>query len=130
MTERRYRPWHPVTVRADNAPPLSDLEIRKGDCVALQALAAGIANEDQQKQALSAILHICGLTQMAWMPAEHGGERDTSFAAGKQHVGFQIKKLITHSLSILTGEHDERHEHERRTGRPADDRNAERARPE
>lgn len=129
MSEKHYRPWHPVSVRPDNDQPRSDLEIRKADCVALQALAAGVANEDQQKRALGAIFHICGMHQMAWMPAEHGGERDSCFAAGKQHVGFQIKKLISHSLSILTGETNERPAHDRSTGKPADDRNAARAKP-
>ncbi|WP_040456271.1 hypothetical protein [Hoeflea sp. 108] len=129
MTHKHYRPWHPLTVRPDNEMPRNDLEIRKADCAALQALAAGIANEDQQKRALGAILHICGLHQPAWMPAEHGGERDSSFAAGKQHVGFQIRKLITHSLSILTGESNDRPAHDHRSGKPADERNACRAKP-
>lgn len=128
MSQKPYRPWHPVTVRTDNEMPRSDLEIRKADCAALQALAAGIANEEQQKRALGAVLHICGLHQPSWMPSEHGGERDSSFAAGKQHVGFQIRKLISHSLSILTGESNDRPAHDRRTGKPADDRNADRAR--
>ena len=129
MSQKTYRPWHPVTVRPDNEMPRTDLEIRKTDCVALQALAAGVANEDQQKRALGAILHICGIHQPSWMPAEHGGERDSNFAAGKQHVGFQIKKLITYSLSILTGETNARPDHDRRTGKPADERNADRAKP-
>ena len=126
--ERVYRPWHPVTVRSDNEQPRTDLEVRKADCVAIQAVANGVANEDQQKRALAAIMHICGVNQMAWMPQEHGGERDTSFAAGKQHVGFQLRKLISHSLSILTGEEDGRVRHDKRTGKPADERNADRAR--
>ena len=128
MSQKPYRPWHPVTVRSDNEMPRTDLEIRKADCAALQALAAGIANEEQQKRALGAVLHICGIHQPAWMPSEHGGERDSCFAAGKQHVGFQIRKLITHSLSILTGESHDRPAHDRRTGKPVDERNADRAR--
>lgn len=129
MSQKLYRPWHPVTVRPDNEMPRNDLEIRRTDCVALQALAAGVANEDQQKRALGAILQICGIHQPSWMPAEHGGARESDFAAGKQHVGFQIKKLISHSLSILTGETNDRPVHDRRTGKPADERNADRAKP-
>lgn len=104
MKKPHYRPWLPVQVRADNELPANDLEIRKADCVALQAVATGTASEDQQKRAFAAILHICGIGGLAWMPAEHGGERDTAFAAGKQHVGHQLRKLTTISLSILTGE--------------------------
>lgn len=68
----------------------------------------------------------CDMTAAAM--AHLFGERDSSFAAGKQHVGFQIRKLISHSLSILTGESNDRPAHDRRTGKPADDRNADRAR--
>lgn len=111
MTDRRYRPWHPVKVRMDNAIPLgslTDLEIRKADCVALQAIYAGVATEEQQKRAFAAFLHICGVGNLAWMPDEHGGERDTTFAAGKQFVGLQLRKLVTHPLDILTGERQEK----------------------
>ncbi|MGE8105157.1 hypothetical protein ACQKP1_15870 [Allorhizobium sp. NPDC080224] len=104
MKKPRYRPWLPVTVRSDNELPANDLEIRKADCVAIQAVATGTANEDQQKRAFAAILHISGLGGLAWMPHEHGGDRDTTFAAGKQHVGHQLRKLTSFSLSILTGE--------------------------
>ncbi|PJR16805.1 hypothetical protein [Sinorhizobium meliloti] len=128
MAERRpYRPWHPVTVRSDNEQPISDLEIRKADCVAIQAVSKGIANAEQQKRAVAAVLHICGINNLAWMPEEHGGERDTTFAAGKQHIGHQLRKLMTHSISILAGEKNDGRKHDRRSGRPEDDRNADRA---
>jgi hypothetical protein len=118
MSSRRYRPWLPVTVRDDNDMPEDNTQIRKSDCVAIQAVANGAANEDQQKRAWAAILFICGTNDLAWMPEEHGGERDTSFAAGKQHVGHQLRKLAAFSLSILTGERDDRRKHtERRDGR-------------
>ena len=119
MINRRYRPWLPVEVRPDNEMPESNRQIRKADCVAIQAVAAGVANEDQQKRAFAAILHICGANDLAWMPEEHGGDRDTAFAAGKQHIGFQLKKLATVSLSILTGENDGRRERTDQSGRSA-----------
>lgn len=114
MSNRRYRPWLPVEVRPDNEMPESNRQIRKADCVAIQAIAAGVANEDQQKRAFAAILHICGTNDLAWMPEEHGGDRDTAFAAGKQHIGFQLRKLATVSLSILTGENNGRREQSER----------------
>jgi hypothetical protein len=126
-TKRAYRPWHPVQVRPDNRAPENNLEIRKADCVALQALAAGVASEDQQKRAWAAILFISGLNDMVWMPEELGGERDSTFAAGKQHVGFQLRKLVTFPLNLLTGEKHDGREHDRSSGRPADERNALRA---
>jgi hypothetical protein len=127
MADRKYRPWFPVQVLADNEPPASNLQIRKADAVALQAIASGTANEEQQKRAFAAILHISGAGDLAWMPEEHGGERDSTFAAGKQFVGLQLKKLTTISLSILTGEANDRPAHNRATGKPGDNRNASRA---
>jgi hypothetical protein len=123
-----YRPWLPVKVRPDNDVPINNLEIRKCDAVAIHAVANGTANEGQQKMAMAAILHICGINDLAWMPEEHGGERDSAFAAGKQFVGHQLRKITTISLSVLTGDDDGRRDHDRRTGKPADDRNASRAR--
>lgn len=123
----RYRPWLPVTVRRDNNPPLNDLEIRKCDCVAIQAVANGHASEDQQKTAMAAILHICGINDSEYLPAEHGGERDSAFKSGKRHVALQIRKILSNSISVLTGEANDRPSHDRRTGKPADDRNAVRA---
>lgn len=108
MTERRFRPWLPVAVRADNERPLTSLEIRKADCVALQAVASGTASEEQQKRAIATVMHISGVADMAWLPEEHGGERDTAFAAGKQFVGHQIRKLVSHPLDVLTGERQEK----------------------
>lgn len=129
MAEKgHYRPWFPVRVRPDNSPPLNDLEIRKCDCVAIQAVASGSASAEQQKTAMAAIMHICGLNDSEYLPAEHGGERDSAFKSGKRHVALQLRKILSHSLSVLTGETNDRPVHDRRTGRPADDRNTVRAR--
>ncbi|KRB51791.1 hypothetical protein ASE04_09680 [Rhizobium sp. Root708] len=106
MAKRAYRPWYPVKVNADNSQPAHDLEIRKADCVALQAFAAGIATEDQQKRAFAAIQHICGANDLEYLPAEHGGERDSAFKSGKRHIALQLRKLVSFPLDLLTGEKD------------------------
>ncbi|WP_234842777.1 hypothetical protein [Sinorhizobium meliloti] len=95
--------------------------------MAIQAVSKGVASAEQQQRAIAAILHVCGINNLAWMPEEHGGERDTTFAAGKQHIGLQLRKLMTYSISILTGEKHDGPKHDKRTGKPADDRNADRA---
>jgi hypothetical protein len=103
----KYRPWMPVKVRGDNQAPANDLEIRKADCIALQALSKGIANEEQQIRAFAAILHVCGVNDLEFLPHEHGGERDSAFKSGKRHVGMQLRKLVSFPLNLLTGEkHD------------------------
>lgn len=76
--------------------------------MAIQAVYSGTANEEQQQRAFAAILHMSGIGNLAWMPDEHGGERDTTFAAGKQFLGHQLKKLVSHPLDILTGERQEK----------------------
>ena len=104
MAKRPYRAWLPVQVRPDNAQPSNDLEIRKADCVALQAVAKGVANEEQQVRAFAAIQHICGVNDLEFLPDEHGGERDSAFKSGKRHIGLQLRKLVSFPLDFLTGE--------------------------
>jgi hypothetical protein len=123
----KYRPWHPVKVNPHNNPVAISSEIRKCDAIALKAMSEGVANEGQQKMAYAAIMHICGTNDLAWMPDEHGGERDSSFAAGKQFVGHQLRKLVSFSISDLTGENHDGRSHDRRTGKPRDERNSGRA---
>ncbi|RVG88675.1 hypothetical protein [Sinorhizobium meliloti] len=125
---RPYRPWLPVTVRDDNEMPANHLEIRKTDCVAIQAIAQGVANEDQQKRGFAAILHICAVNDLEFLPVEHGGERESTFKSGMRHTGMQLRKLVSFPLNLLTGEkNDGRDDHDRRTGKPRDGRNADRA---
>ncbi|NTA34325.1 hypothetical protein G6K96_21575 [Agrobacterium vitis] len=102
--KRPYRPWKPVTVQADNNQPISNLSIRKADAVAIKAVAGGYANEDQQRRAWAALLHMTGANDLPWMPEEHGGARDTDFAAGKAHIGKQFMKIAAVPLEVLTGE--------------------------
>jgi hypothetical protein len=123
----RYRPWHPTKVNKGNDLPIAADEIRRCDAVAIQAVAKGVASEDQQKMALAAIFHVCGINEMDWMPEEHGGDRETSFAAGKRFVGLQLRKITTLPLLHLTGEANVRDRHDRSTGKPADERNSDRA---
>jgi hypothetical protein len=45
-----------------------------------------------------------------------------------RHVGLQLRKLLTHPLDILSGDtNGGRSQHDRSTGKPADGRNADRA---
>lgn len=65
------------------------------DAYALQALAKGIANAGQQAHALDFIINnICKTYDLPYRPDSEGGDRDTSFASGKQFCGMQIVKLL------------------------------------
>lgn len=75
------QPWHPAPY--DEA-----------DTAAIKNLAAGVANDVQQKRALNWIINrLCGTYDQPYRPGE-GGDRDTVFACAKQHVGQQIVKQI------------------------------------
>jgi hypothetical protein len=59
--------------------------------VAIQAVAAGQADEAQQKLALTTIVEmICQTYDLSYSP---DSERDSAFAEGKRFVGLQIAKL-------------------------------------
>lgn len=63
----------------------------EADAMAMKALAAGVANEGQQKMALDWIFNsACGLR--VWPYKE--SERETCIALGRQFVAHQIVSLI------------------------------------
>lgn len=67
--------------------------------VALQALARGEADGQQQKLALDWIIkEAAGAYDMAFWPGIDG-QRNTDFALGRQFVGYQIVKEL--SLSVM-----------------------------
>ena len=71
------QPWHPA--------PYED-----ADTYAIKALAAGVANDGQQKRALAWIINtLCGTYDMSFRPE---GDRETVFAEGKRFVGMQLVK--------------------------------------
>ena len=72
------------------------------DLSAVKALAAGTANEQQQKRALDWILiHVCGTYEMTYRPES---DRDTAFAEGRRFVGLQIVKALHFNLDVLRKE--------------------------
>lgn len=78
-----HQPWHPAPYDQDGA-----------DTMAIKALAAGKANEGQQKRALDWIIKtLCGTYDLSWRPGIDGA-RVTDFAEGKRHVGLQLIKHI------------------------------------
>lgn len=71
---------------------------------AIKALAKGQARPDQQITAMNFIIEeICRTYDLPYRPDELGGERDSSFAAGKQFVGFQLRRIIAQPFEKLVG---------------------------
>ncbi len=80
------QPWHPH--------PWSEK-----DAYAIQAVAKGIANEVQQRQALDWIIRCAGTYDATFFV----GQQDaTNFAEGMRHVGLQIVKLVNLSASAIS----------------------------
>ncbi len=72
------------------------------DAVAIQALMTGKADANQQQRALKWIIEVCsGTYDQSYRPGAQEGERDTTFALGRQFVGQQIVKLTRLNVSKL-----------------------------
>jgi hypothetical protein len=72
----------------------------KADVVAIQALAAGLANQDQQKRALRFIVH--GLCAAYDWPYRPGDVEATHVMLGRQFVGQQIVYLVNANVGAMT----------------------------
>jgi hypothetical protein len=82
----KREPWHPA-------------DYDEYDASAMQALARGEANDQQQRRALSWIVHRAAMADdQSFVP----GQADVSaFIEGRRSVGNQIKKLINLDLAAL-----------------------------
>lgn len=109
----RARAWEPCPVTKETLPVHA----------ALKALRAGTADSYQQELALDWVLYMASaMTEPAFRSDQDGGERETSFALGRQYVGQQIMKMINLPSEIVeqlrngdrTGTRDP-DKHERRT---------------
>lgn len=83
--------------RGKNKPepmPWQLVGLEDQDVMALQALAAGVANAGQQQRALHVITHkIARSHRMSFFPGADG-HRATDFAEGKRFVGNQIDRIL------------------------------------
>ena len=81
-----HQPWLPAHYDKETAE-------------AIKAMAAGVANDGQQKVALDWIIkEACGTYDVDWFP---DSDRNSSFAAGKRWVGQQLVKLVNLPSSAL-----------------------------
>lgn len=68
---------------------------------ALKALAAGNANEGQQRRALDWIIQQAAKTyDVSFSPVS---DRETSFAEGRRFVGLQVVKLLNLPADMIKG---------------------------
>jgi len=77
--------------------PWAPAPYEPADAGALQALSRGECEPHQQTRALKFIVEtLCGTYDLSYRPS---GDRDTTFAEGKRHVGLQIVKLLKLKLN-------------------------------
>jgi|SRR3990170_6339556 len=89
ITPRTPSSWLPVTWDV-------------ADAGAIQALARGDADGDQQRRALRWILvDACQVDEPSYCPGGDEGRRDTDHHEGRRWVGTQIRKLMNVALSRL-----------------------------
>lgn len=80
-------------------PILVTADWDKADASALQAVASGDANEQQQKRALNWIVYkACRFNDLSFRP---GAEDETAFAEGLRFAALQINALLTANLRTL-----------------------------
>ena len=70
-----------------------------GGASAIQALAEGRADADQQQRAIKAIVEgVCATYELSYSP---DSTHDTAFAEGMRHVGMQIVKATKLNMSVI-----------------------------
>ncbi len=69
----------------------------KSEAYAVKSLAAGNANEVQQRTAWDFIMRLTGVRDLEFRP----DERAATFASGKRFVGLQLVKPVTLPASII-----------------------------
>lgn len=98
-----WRPWRPVEV--NNTTVVGPGLLNRADVAAIKATHAGEATPEQQRRAIEAIIgRVACADEISFRADDHGGTRETDFSEGKRYVGLQLRKLITTSLDILTGD--------------------------
>lgn len=80
-------------------PAFEPAKYELADLTAVQAVAAGTANEDQQRRAMKWIIEsACDTYGLGWHP---GGPHEASFVAGRRFSGMQIVKATKINVSAL-----------------------------
>jgi hypothetical protein len=85
-------PLKPPAPRAKKPPVWARCDYKFSDVVAIQAWAAGTANEDQQKRAFDWVLRqACILGEEPFLP---DSDRETTLILGRNFAARQIVKLV------------------------------------
>lgn len=82
-------------MRKPRDPAWKPVDYGYSEVMALKGLAAGTADEAQQKLALDWLIRVaCGAYELSYRSDQDGGERETAFAEGRRFVGLQVVKMV------------------------------------
>lgn len=96
-----------MTKKAPPWAPYTPVDWQLADANALRALAAGTANDDQQRRALHFIINnVCRTYDLSFCPGVDG-DRETAMAEGRRFVGLQIVKLLNIDLNKVRRDNNE-----------------------
>lgn len=88
--------------RRDRSGALDDPLFELADAKALQAVAKGEANADQQKRAIAWIINQgCRTNLCSFHPGGQEGDRATAFAEGRRLPGRHILVLVNTNIETL-----------------------------
>jgi len=90
--------------------PWKPAKYKTSDIAAVQALAAGVANEGQQQQALKWIVEVAAGVYQPSFYSGADGDRLTAFAEGKRFVGNSIISAIAKPLGVLMAQDEGKNE--------------------
>jgi hypothetical protein len=89
-------------MKAANKHPWDITPLTKDEARAFSALREGVASDIQQKRAIEVIVNkLCAMDDLEFRPDDAGGERASAFAAGKRHVGLQLRKWLFANGSLI-----------------------------
>lgn len=81
--------------------PYAPVPYTKGDVIALQCLAEGTADPEQQRVALAFIIEKLARTyDVSYCPGADG-DRETAMAEGRRFVGLQLITLLKINVGVV-----------------------------
>lgn len=98
---QRAKRKDPAKVLADN-PAWLPPDFKLADVAAMQAVAIGKGDSDQQKRVMRYIVEtLAGTYDPSYRPGAEEGRRETDFAEGRRFVGLRIVAMTRADLAKL-----------------------------
>jgi len=88
--------------KKEQISPWLPVEYEVADAAAIQAMAEGVAEPEQQKRVLKWIIErAAGTYDQSFYPGGEEGRRNSDFAEGRRFVGNSIVKMLRVNISSM-----------------------------